>query len=251
MILFQACLFGLLFFIILKGYPGLNYIKRPETPSWVERVKTYTAVDLRHEKFAGAWNLHEAHLEGARFDNDDLSTADLIGASAQNSNLASTDLSGADLSFGHFEYSNLNLAHGEKATLIGTHFDWANLSLAELPGSNIATAQFANAVLPSANLSDSIATGANFSDAQLLNADLERANLIGADFNRAKLRGANLAGARLLAVKNLTPEQLGSVCTLYGAVLDKDLADIVSVRFKGLTAKFKRNDEGSCVPEAP
>jgi uncharacterized protein YjbI with pentapeptide repeats len=183
-------------------------------------------------------NLGEANVSGAKLARIDLWEANLFKA-----NFESSDLTGANLSSVNAEQSDfssailtdalLNAANFSHANLPGTMLDNANLTGANLEYATIWNSNFAGAILVGAELHHADCTGSVFSGATLAetnlaytnfsNADLTQANFAGANFEGATLSGADCTGANLQGAQNLTLEQIATMRSLHGALLDDDL----------------------------
>jgi hypothetical protein len=215
----QAGLLGLLIFVILKGYPGVNYFKTPPSSTWVAAARSYTAVDMRYTDFSDVHSLQGTHLEGAQLESAIFGGVDLSYVSMQNANLILADLENTDLT---------------KAVL-----DGADLMQARLAHSQMSSATLTGAYMLNANLNNASAAGVNFQNAELTGADLRSVDLGGAD-----LEGANLQGA-----KHLTLDQLGAVCTLYQAQIDDQILSGLKNKYPKLLQKPKRDAQGKCQSE--
>ncbi len=178
---------------------------------YTENVR-YDLVKVRNKKLNGA--VAEDDLDNYR-----------LFCQAQSLKLVEQDLSGADLSGASFRRAELSGAKLSQANLSRTNFNASNLSFSELGGANL---QYANlgrvdlsyADLSQANLSyadlrGANLTGANLSGANLCYANLDRAKLLDADLSRSQLRRVNLRYADLthanLSGADLTRAQLSSV----------------------------------------
>jgi uncharacterized protein YjbI with pentapeptide repeats len=75
--------------------------------------------------------------------------------------------------------------------------------------------------------------------ANLEKADLFSANLEGANLFLANLEGANLAEVNLKDAKNLSPEQLSNVKTLYNTKLDEGLLMQLKAKYYTIFEKPK------------
>lgn len=82
---------------------------------------------------------------------------------------------------------------------------------------------------------------AHFEDARLERADFEEAQLEFAHFDGAHLDGADFNDADLRGARDLLPEQLCKVETLYGADLDKDLRKKIEDKCRHLLENPKDN----------
>jgi uncharacterized protein YjbI with pentapeptide repeats len=140
-------------------------------------------------------------------------------------NLSYMDFSGAFMSQSRFRRTNL--AH---AQLIGTDFRGAQFDDWQIPGSA------ASAGRSGSFLYDEEAEWrryrcwvADFRHARLEGADFSGAGLAGADFRDAFLKGAvfwgaNVSRANFMGAHDLTPEQLGQMCSDDIVIVEADIA---------------------------
>ncbi len=134
---------------------------------------------------------------------------------------SSRDMAGRSL------YSGL-LANFKDADLSGTKLNFADLRASILWGTNLE-----GAFLPRANLEKAF----------LRSADLRGACLQSANLSGARLGGADLQGADLRGAKNLKPEQLLEVKTLYEAKLPDGMEEIIRQQKPKLFDKPKDEQE--------
>lgn len=144
-------------------------------------------------------------LEDADLANEDLSSANLSGLQAPNSDLSDTNLSGAKLTSANLSGSTmggvkLSSADLSKATisssdLTGANLDHANLKSADLMESKLRGASLVSAVISNANL-----TKADFSGADLRDADLSFCSFAGGNITGANMEGVDLEGTDLSRV---------------------------------------------------
>ncbi len=113
---------------------------------------------------------------------------------------------------------------------------------AQLAGANFYMADLRGASLAGANLSGASLVGANLMDADLRGANLSGANLLVAD-----LHHTILYGSILLAVRNLTAQQLNQANYDHTTQLDPEL-DITLTRVPSARARIK-NADPSIAPE--
>ena len=190
-------------------------------------------------------NLKAGHFSGANLSGADLSWTELSMAFLNGANLSEANLSCANLMFTGLQEANLSGANLSTANLSPSFLDGANLSGTDLSGANLSCADLSNANLSGANLScadlyrallpKANLLGAQLSSADLRNADLRNADLskayfsglrslgVGSELPKANLTGADLSGTNLEGAKNLSPEQLSKVKTLFNTKLDDEL----------------------------
>ncbi len=113
---------------------------------------------------------------------------------------------------------NKNLAN---ADLRGMDLQDLDLSGADLQNALLESADLRGAKLRNANLK-----GANLENAYCKNADLYRADLTG-----AQLRGAFFHHANLLETEGLTMENLCTVASLYKALLEEPVLEIIQSKY--------------------
>lgn len=175
--------------------------------------------DLRHAQMAGM------NLWGASFFKSNLAGANLWGAQLDGADFQQADLSDTTLERSSFCGANLRLVDATGANLWGAFMVGAKLEHADLRGAD----------LRSTNLA-----GVNLSRTNLVNADLRGANLRGCNLDGTSLAGANLQGADLSNASLLgTDLRNTDLCwtNLFGA--DTDGADMTgSVRSPGLKSMY-------------
>jgi hypothetical protein len=109
-----------------------------------------------------------------------------------------------------------------KKDLVGADLRGYDLNGVDLSGVNLNNANLESADLRNANLSN-----ANLSGTSLESAFLKNANLKNADLSNARLRGAYFQNADLRGVEGLTLENIQAVATVYNAVFDSDMSELV------------------------
>jgi uncharacterized protein YjbI with pentapeptide repeats len=208
-------------------------------------------------------NLQQAHLQQAILHRANLSHATLLWAQLQGADLRGAILQGiilrqaklrgawlsrftdcnqrclpaVDLSGANLVEADLQEADLKEVILRGAHLDGASLLRAQLQG-----ASFAGASLQATNLQDTQLSSARI---KTLDQCVDEQNICenpyqpvedlpGADLQGANLRWANLQGADLRGVRNLTLEQLATVKTLYRALLDPPLLEVVGQQYPHL-----------------
>lgn len=127
---------------------------------------------------------------------------------------------------------------GEK-NLEGSDFSNFDLQNLDLSGANLK-----GVILTSADL-----RGVNFGHSNLENASLENAYCKNANFSGANLKGTNLKGtflhyANLKGAKGLTIENLSSAASLYEAILEDSLLEIIKSNYPQKLKKIE--SEGWC-----
>ena len=159
-----------------------------------------------------------------------------------NINLVNCYLARTNLNYINLNNSNLNSADVSTSSLLE-----CNLSNARLNQTN-----FENSTLNQADLTAAYASGAIFKDSFLIKTNLDKAYLIKADMrgaflmeaslNGAYMTGADLTGANLYKADlrnavGLTLEQLQQARTLYLALLDPELEQLVREHTPELVGK--------------
>jgi uncharacterized protein YjbI with pentapeptide repeats len=178
---------------------------------YTENVR-YDLVKVRNQKLNGSAEEDDldnyrlfCQAQSLKLVEQDLSGADLSGASFRRAELSGAKLSGANLSRTNFNASNLSHSELGRANL-----QYANLGRVDLSYADLSHANLSYADLRGANL-----TGANLSGANLCYANLDRAKLPEADLSQAQLRCVNLRYANLtranLSGVDLTRAQLSHV----------------------------------------
>lgn len=117
-------------------------------------------------------SLRFASLIACRFENANLSNADLFGVRASNASFAGANLRGANLSQGvftraDFTRAELSAVHAVQALFYGANFDEAILE-----GANFQRANLGASFLGSANLREANLEGASLNLARLYQTDL-------------------------------------------------------------------------------
>ncbi|HEX2956763.1 MAG TPA: pentapeptide repeat-containing protein [Chitinispirillaceae bacterium] len=103
----------------------------------------------------------------------------------------------------------------------------ADLRGYDLNGMDLSGADLNNANLESADLRNANLSNANLRGTSLEFAYLKNANLKNADLSNARLRGAYLQNANLSGVEGLTMEHIQAVATVYNAVFDSDMMELI------------------------
>jgi len=147
-------------------------------------------------------------LNGANFDDVDLTSANLRQANLQNVILVNANLSDCDLTEANLFHTLLS-----HATLVHTKLVNANLSFSLLVDTDLKTADLHDAFLANALLNR-----ANLRMTNLQETDLSRAQLTNVKISNANLRGANLNDADLFDAE-VTNEQLNQAKSLKGATM--------------------------------
>jgi hypothetical protein len=155
-------------------------------------------VNLSYQKLISEQNEEYKTLYWVDLRGVNLNGADLTGAILRHADLRGTKLS----------YAKLNNADLFKADLRHVVSDSLKMESALLDSAILDSGRFTNADL----------TNANFRGARLKYIDFN-----GADFKYTTLNGVHLDSADLRNVRNLTREQLETVCSLKGTTLDPEL----------------------------
>lgn len=121
------------------------------------------------------------------------------------------------------------------------NLEGADLSGLDLQNLNLSGANLKGAILNSADL-----RGVNFENADLEDASLENSYCKNANFTGANLTGANLKGAflhyaNLKGAKGLTIEALATSASLYKAILEDSLLEIIKANYP---QKLKKTESG-------
>lgn len=159
---------------------------------------------------------------------------------------------------------NINLAHSflvktnlNYVQLIAANLNYANLFNSSLINVNMESARlnqtnFENCNMNQSNLKKAYANGAVFKDTYLIKASFEKSFLIKADFTNAFLMEANLQGSYLTGAdftnanlykadfrgaKGLTIEALSTARTLYLALFDEDIEELIKEDHPELVGK--------------
>jgi hypothetical protein len=103
----------------------------------------------------------------------------------------------------------------------------ADLRGYDLNGVDLSGADLNNANLESADLRNANLSNANLRGTSLEFAFLKNANLKNADLSNARLRGAYFQNANLSGVEGLTMEHIQAVTTVYNAVFDSDMTELI------------------------
>lgn len=154
-------------------------------------------------------------------------------------NLVDCFLAKTNLNYAILEESNLNNANLSFSKLIECNLQNARLNQTNLESANLNQARLYSAYASGANFKDAFLIKANFEKAFLIKANFENAhmmetNLNGAYLNGASFENANLYKADLRNTIGLTLDQLSTVKTLYLALLDQDMKDLIENKFPAL-----------------
>ncbi len=167
--------------------------------------------DFSEIKFSGnrdakAFNLGQAKLEGATFEdsvlpNSAFNKARLRGVNFEGADLTGVVLNGADIREAVFKKADLTGMQIAAQWKLGTQYKPFDHDMSMTDG-----ADFSGAKLNNVNFNFRNFRFCNFSDASLVNADLEGGNFVGsnfegADLTNAKLMRANFAAADLSGAK--------------------------------------------------
>ncbi|HEY6905170.1 MAG TPA: pentapeptide repeat-containing protein [Candidatus Acidoferrales bacterium] len=163
-------------------------------------------------------NLDRSHLDGADLRRADLHEANLSYCFLTNAILADARLDGANLYTSDLNFATLVRANIEKADLRNASLSNAHMDHADLRGAYLWSSRLMGADLGSAQLGNAI-----FIDANLEGANLGGAQFSGTVLNGANLHGASLEGADLRDASGLTANQVCSVKSRRGALLNDDL----------------------------
>jgi hypothetical protein len=147
---------------------------------------------------------------------------DLKKARLEGGNLVNSVLKRANLANARLQHAKMHRCVLEEANLKG-----ADLTKARLPRANLIKANFEDAILRSVNLQDANLSKAVLNGADLEGAYMEETNLRDAELLNAKLKKANLRGADLRGVRLRRARDLQVVKTLYEAVLDPKLSELI------------------------
>lgn len=153
--------------------------------------------------------------ELARLPRIDLSGRDLVGVSAENSELSRVDFTGANLTGANLPWALLEGATLQRADLTDlwayyADFARANFTDARMTGANLEWSDLSGAALIRADLRGANLSGANLVGADLSGADLRGAKLIRAKLHRARLDATVLFDADLTDADGLIPAQLAT-----------------------------------------
>ena len=152
---------------------------------------------LLEADLAGANNLSKADLTGASFFGADLTGVDLTGADATGASFFGADLTGVILIDAHLNGAILTSVPLVHAVLIGADLTGASLDQADLTGADLTKADLSGAILSKANLSGATLSKACLGLALLDQADLTGAILTKADLWKTSITHANLSNADL------------------------------------------------------
>lgn len=170
-------------------------------------------------------NLRKADLNEGNFNGVILDKANLEEASLRNAKLKEAIINGANL-----RSTSLINVHLENAEMFGAHLENAQLNDAHLEGTILGGAHLNYAIMRKAHLEGTIFTDANLSYARIEEADFLGTTLVAAD----------LKGAYIKEAKNLIPEQLYEVKTLYTATLDEEIEQLLKAKYPNLFKEPKR-----------
>jgi len=229
---FQICLVGFLVFLVKPGYIGARYINESQQ-GWLQAAfSNLTNVDFSHRDFTSSLPQNANSDSPKRLLERELAGAYLEGVRLDGSNLKEVSLYHANL-----QGASLTFAKLQKSDLTGAQLQAANLGESDLTEAALSTADLTGALLLSTVLDKARLVSTVFRDARLVGAKLQGTVLIAADFEGADLR----------RVRDLTTEQLASVCTLYRAKLDNELIDSIRSQYPYLLEEPKRDDKGMCL----
>jgi len=146
--------------------------------------------------------LVRAKLRGARFDNCDLTDADMRYADLRESSFLHANLKGvclayADLSNADMEGVNLTLASMRNAKLFKTDLSCADLSKANFDGADLRQADLSDATFVETNLRDVNVEGVDFKNVVFNQVDL----------HGTKLKNAKLIDSQWINCKGMTEEK--------------------------------------------
>lgn len=123
-------------------------------------------------------------------------------------------------------------------------------------GGVAAETKFQGINLRGADFTDSVVPGADFTEADLSGVSFVNSVVSGANFTGANMRGVDFAGAYLIDVEGLSPDQLKTV-NLRGARAlvtpqagDKDLASALATRFGNLDVSEDLQSQMDPIPVA-
>jgi uncharacterized protein YjbI with pentapeptide repeats len=165
-----------------------------------------TSTDFRRAKLPRA-KLNEGEISFTRFEDANLSGADLSKAvgwrvNFNRANLEGANFTGADLSRAVFTEAKASAGNFSKSEM-----SRADFSRADLTGADLSKAEAARTVFTDANLS-----GVRFNYSDLARATLDGLDLAGVDFTGAYLFLTQLKGADLSRAFGLTQDQLALAC---------------------------------------
>lgn len=154
-------------------------------------------------------------------------------------NLVDCFLAKTNLNYAILEESNLNNANLSFSKLIECNLQNARLNQTNLESANLNQARLYSAYASGANFKDAFLIKANFEKAFLIKANFENAHMMEINLNGAYLNGANFENANLYKADlrntiGLTLDQLGTVKTLYLALLDQDLKNLIENKYPAL-----------------
>lgn len=165
-------------------------------------------------------NLMQAQLSDARLANADMTEAHAPGANLESARLSGLEAAGA----------NLSTANLRRAVAAAANFSGANLRETTWENASLQEAQLQGADLSGANLSGASLENADLRDIWLQEATLTDANFAGAILIRPRARGQRgfvtalpervqsqqFVGTDFSQVRNLTPEQVATICSRGG-----------------------------------
>lgn len=155
---------------------GANFSSSGITLVQLQSTASYKAGDLTHINFS------YRKLDGWDFHNQNLSEANLGGASLKNTNFTQAILSNT-LFWWNADCSGADFS---QATVLNSYFQEATLSNVKFTQANLSNSYFSAAVLTGANFHQANLTGVYFALADVSNADFSDAILNGACFYGAK-----------------------------------------------------------------
>ncbi|WP_246164223.1 pentapeptide repeat-containing protein [Xanthovirga aplysinae] len=167
-----------------------------------------------------------------RLNRNNIYSINLVNCFLAKTQLSHVNLSGSNLNNANLSHSKLVECNFEGARLNQTNLENANLNQINMESAYASGANFKDAVMIKANLAKSFLIKANFTNAFLMEANLNDSNLAGVDFENANLYKADLRNA-----KGLTLEQLEHVKTLYKALLDPEIKQIIKDQKPNLLGK--------------
>ena len=158
-------------------------LKTPDIPIWAKKLLPW--INLKNRDLQGI-DLSQADLCFSRFNNTNLTRANLENSVLNNSEIKSTKLVHANLSRAHMSKCNFMSADLADAIVVNAdlheaEFTSSILEGANFKGSDLKRVQFNDSTINCTNFEEAILYGAHFIDLDILNSNFKDAELIDED----------------------------------------------------------------------
>jgi BTB/POZ domain-containing protein KCTD9 len=221
----NGMVFELLVFSIIIVWLNQLGTKSQQVRSYKDEIDDFRMWESEESAYRTVGNIK-------RLNRHKIYNIDLVNCYLSKTNLSYVTLKEANLNNVNASNSNLIEINLQSARLNRTNFENSNLNQADLQGAYASGTNFKDAYMIKANLIRAFLIKADFKNAFLMEANLNGANLTGAN-----LDNANLYKADLRNTVGLTIEQLAKVRTLYLALFDNPLLELIQAKYPDLLGK--------------